>query len=116
MRTLEQLQKQYNSSSKHGGPKGGPGFGPRGRGMGMKGKPKNLKKTIVRLLSYVGEYKFRLVAVLLCMLCTTCFSLVGGYMIAPIVTRISKYLAPDKVVEMSAMERAADAIIEKFSK
>ena len=114
MRTLEQLQKQYNSSSKHGGPKGGPGFGPRGRGMGMKGKPKNLKKTITRLLSYVGAYKLRLVAVLCCMLCTTGFSLVGGYMIAPIVTRISKYLAPDKAVEMSAMEQAADALIEKF--
>ena len=114
MRTLEQLQKQYNSSSKYGGPKGGPGFGPRGRGMGMKGKPKNLKKTITRILSYVGAYKLRLVAVLCCMLCTTGFSLVGGYMIAPIVTRISKHLAPDKAVEMSAMETAADAIIEKF--
>ena len=114
MRTLEQLQKQYNSSLKHGGPKGGPGFGPRGRGMGMKGKPKNLKKTVARLLSYVGVYKIRLIAVLCCMLCTTVFSLVGGYMIAPIVTRISKYLAPDKVVEMSAMEKAADAVIERL--
>ena len=115
MRTLEQLQKQYNSSAKYakmGGP-GGPG-GPRGRGVRMKGKPKNLKKTVARLLSYVGEYKLRLVAVLLCMLCTTSFSLIGGYMIAPIVTRISKHLAPDKVVEMSSMEQAADAVIERF--
>ena len=115
MRTLEQLQKQYNSSSKNGVPKGGPGFGPRGRGMGMKGKPKNLGKTIARLFSYVGKYKFRLIAVLLCMLCTTSFSLIGGYMIAPIVTRISKALMPDKVIEMSVMEQAADAIISKFA-
>ena len=46
MRTLEQLQKQYNSSSKKAPGRGGPGFGPRGRGMGMKGKPKNIKKTL----------------------------------------------------------------------
>ena len=114
MRTLEQLQKQYNSSSKNA-PRRGPGFGgPRGRGMGMKGKPKDLKKTVLRLLSYVGEYKYRLVAVLLCMLCTTTFSLIGGYMIAPIITRISRYVTPDKVITMSAMEKAADALIEKF--
>lgn len=114
MRTLEQLQKQYNSSSKNA-PRRGPGFGgPRGRGMGMKGKPKDLKKTVLRLLSYVGEYKYRLVAVLLCMLCTTAFSLIGGYMIAPIITRISRYVTPDKVITMSAMEKAADALIEKF--
>ena len=63
-RSLTELQKQYNSSSKHGpggpgghGPRGG-GPGPRGRGpMGMGGKPKNTKKTIGRLLSYVGKYK-----------------------------------------------------------
>ncbi len=115
MRTLEQLQKQYNSRSKNAPGKGGPGFGGhRGRGMGMKGKPKDLKKTIGRLLSYVGDYKYRLIAVLLCMLSTTVFSLCGGYMIAPIVTRISKYLAPDKAVEMSAMEQAADRVIEAF--
>ena len=115
MRTLEQLQKQYNSSSKHAPMKGGPGFGPRGRGMGMKGKPKNIKKTIGRLLSYISDYKYRLVAVLLCMLCTTTFSLIGGYMIAPIVTRISRYLDPEKIIEMSALESAADKVIEKFA-
>ena len=114
MRTLEQLQKQYNSSSK-AGPKRGPGFGgPRGRGMDMKGKPKDLKKTILRLLSYVSEYKYRLIAVLMCMLCTTSFSLVGGYMIAPIVTRISRYLDPTKPVDMSPMEQAADSLIKRF--
>ena len=56
----------------------------------MKGKPKDLKKTVLRLLSYVGEYKYRLVAVLLCMLCTTTFSLIGGYMLAPIVNQGQK--------------------------
>ena len=69
MRNLDQLRERYNSaSSKAGGPMGGPpmgGPGPRGRHPGgMKGKPKNLKKTVSRLLSYVKVYKLRLFAVL----------------------------------------------------
>ena len=57
-RTLEQLQKQYNSTASkgnnntgkpHGGP-GGPG-GPGGRGRRMSGKPKDMGKTIGRILS-----------------------------------------------------------------
>ena len=66
-RTLEDLQKQYNSSApqKSGmrmmrGPGGrGPG-GPGGRGMPVV-KPKgDSKKLILRLLSYIGTYKYLL--------------------------------------------------------
>ena len=62
-RSLSELQKQYNSSSKPGrGP--GMGGGPRVRGpAGMGGKPKDLKKAVGRLLSYVGKYKVLLVVV-----------------------------------------------------
>ena len=61
-RSLEELQKRYHSSAKPGAPGmgGGPrGGGPRGGGpRGMGGKPKNLKKTVGRLLGYVAEIEF----------------------------------------------------------
>ena len=90
-RTLQELQKQYNSSSKNG--MGGMGKGP-GRGPGAKnigGKPKNTKKTIGRLLGYVGKYKFLLLVVFLFMMINTTFSLVGGYMTRPIINRLAAY-------------------------
>ena len=114
MRTLEQLQKQYNSSSKNAPGRGGPGFGPRGRGMGMKGKPKNAKKTISRLFSYVEEYKYRLIAVLVCMLCTTTFSLIGGYMISPIIAKISVEVGFKNNADMGPLGKIADSVIERF--
>lgn len=89
-RNLESLQKRYNkaASMESGRMPGGPGRGPGGpgqRGRGPGGKPKNTKKTIGRLLGYVAEYKLRLVFVLLCMLCSTGTSLVGGYILRPVI-------------------------------
>ncbi len=112
-RTLEQLKKQYNSVS-HGQSLrgGGPGRGP---GPRAKGKPKNMSATIKRLLSYVGKYKMRLVSVFLCMLLTTVSSLCAGYLIAPIINRITLAVKPDAILEPSALEVAADKIIEAFA-
>ena len=97
-RSLQELQKQYHSSSKPGG-MGGPG-GPRGGGPrggrgpgGMGGKPKDAKKTIGRLLKYVGKYKALLFVVLFFMMLNTVFSLIGGYMTRPIINRLSEYMA-----------------------
>ena len=119
-RTLERLQKQYASfSAKPGrgpggrGP-GGPGRGPRGRG-GMGGKvekPKDMGKTIHRLMQYVKRYWPRLIIVLLCMLLTTLTSLCGGYLMAPIVDRIALAVNPDTPVEMSAFEVVADGVVQ----
>lgn len=94
-RSLEKLQKQYNSHASDkkpgmmmGGPRGrGPG-GPRGMG----GKPKNLKNVISRLLAYVGKYKFMLFVVLFLMLINTVTSLIGGYMTRPIINRLTEYV------------------------
>ncbi len=93
-RKLEELQKQYHSSSKPGMQMGGPrGGGPRGgHGPGGKGKPKNLKKTVGRLLAYVGKYRALLFVVFFFMICNTVFSLVGGYMTRPIINRLSEYV------------------------
>ena len=83
-RSIEELKKQYNSVShgmslRGGGP--GRGHGPRG-----KGKPKNIGKTVSRILSYVGKYKIRLIMVYVCMLLTTVSALCAGYLIAPIIS------------------------------
>ena len=118
-RSLSELQKQYNSSTKPGGP-GGPGGprgggpGPRGRGpMGMGGKPKNLKKTVGRLLSYVGKYKALLFVVFFFMMLNTVFSLVGGYMTRPIINRLTEYvgLEVDPEILSSPIYRALDTAI-----
>ena len=119
MRNLEQLRERYNSASSIPGPRGGFGGGPGGpRGRhphpGMKGKPKELKKTVKRILTYVGDHKIKLISVFLCMLLTTVSSLFGGYLIAPIVNRIS-YTVTGIMPELSVIERAADNIITAFT-
>ena len=116
-RTLEQLQKQYNKApsnqSLRAGPGRGPGpGGPRGR---LGGKPKNIKQTIARLLSYVGKYKYRLILVFLCMITSTVFSLCGGYLIAPIINKITLEINPDANLKYSPIELFANRIIEAFA-
>ncbi len=117
-RTLNELQKQYNSSAsvKPGmPPMGGPGRGPGGpRGM-AKGKPKNTKHTIKRLFKYVEKYKFRLLAVLFFMLLSTVTNLIGSFMLAPIINKITLFVAPQDAAGMSFMEKLSDNAISNFS-
>lgn len=90
-RKLEELQRQYggrSSDTKKGPMMGGPGRGPGPRGPRPKGKPKDTKKTISRLLSYIAKYKFRLLLVLLCMLFTTVSSLTGSYILRPVINAL----------------------------
>ncbi len=119
MRNLAELQKQYNKGGAHNGKRqGGFGGGPRRGGPGgprMKGKPKDLKNTVKRLLSYVSRYKLRLLLVLFCMLFTTVSSLIGGYMMAPIINRITEAVT-GKTFNKGGIERLADNVIEAFSK
>ncbi len=118
-RTLTELQKQYNSSAsaqKPGmmmGPGRGPGGG-RGQHMG-KGKPKNTKNTIKRLFGYVGNYKIHLVFVIILMLTSTVTSLIGSFMLAPIINKLALYVAPTESPNLSIMERFADNIIGSFA-
>ena len=89
-RNLESLQKRYNkaASADRGGMRGPGGPGRRGPGPGGPrggGQPKNTKQTIKRLVGYVAKYKFRLMLVGLCMLCSTATSLVGGYILRPVI-------------------------------
>ena len=109
-RTLQELQKQYNSAS-HGESLRGGGPGHRGARR-ASGKPKNLSATIKRLLSYVGKYKFRLITVFVCMILTTLASLAGGYLIVPIINRITLAVDPTAELNPSAIAKFADKIIE----
>ncbi|MDY3845284.1 MAG: ABC transporter ATP-binding protein [Eubacteriales bacterium] len=116
-RSLEQLRERYNSSDNSGMRRGmmqGHG-GPRGaRGM-MAGKPKNMGKTIKRLMEYMGPYKFRIVLVLIFMFLNTVSSLIGSYMLAPIINRITLALKPDARIKMSTLEAKADNVIEALT-
>ena len=112
-RNIEELKKQYNSVT-HGISLRGGGLGNR-HGSKAKGKPKNMGKTVGRILSYVGKYRLRLVAVFVCMLLTTVSSLCAGYLIAPIVNRITLAVNPEAVLDPSPLEMAADKIIEAFA-
>ncbi len=112
-RNLDELKKQYNSVS-HGVSLRGGGPGNK-HGVRGKGKPKNMGKTVSRILSYVGKYRLRLFFVFLCMLLTTVSSLCAGYLIAPIINRITLAVNPEAVLEPSVLEIAADKIIEAFA-
>ena len=106
-RTLERLRAQY--AAKPGDMMKGPRQGPPGRG--MTGKPKNARRTISRLMDYIRPYRFRLILVLLCMLLTTLTSLCGGYLMAPIIDKLTLAVKPDAVITMSPFEKAADNIL-----
>ncbi|MEE0840059.1 MAG: ABC transporter ATP-binding protein [Acutalibacteraceae bacterium] len=108
-RSLEKLKKQYTSVS-HGTSLRGRGP----HGSRAKGKPKNVGKTIARLLSYVGKYKILLVFVVLSMLISTVTSLIGSYLLAPIINRITLELFPNAQFNMSTFERLADSVIVKI--
>jgi ATP-binding cassette subfamily B protein len=109
-RTLEKLNKQYAAVSHGTSLRGG---GPHGH-RGAKGKPKNVGKTIGRLLSYVGKYKILLVFVALAMILSTISSLIGSYMLAPIINRITLEINPQANLSMSTMEKLADKFIGKI--
>ena len=106
-RTLERLRAQY--AAKPGDMMKGPRQGPPGRG--MTGKPKNARQTIGRLMSYIRPYRFRLLLVLLCMLLTTVTSLCGGYLMAPIIDKLTLAVKPDAVITMSPFEKIADNVL-----
>ncbi len=105
-RTLEKLREQYNtraSARQMGG-------GWMNRGAHTQ-KPKNMAVTIKRIFSYYQGYWGRLISVLALMLVSTVASLVGGYIMAPIIDRLTLAVAPNAEIRMSAMERTADRVI-----
>ncbi len=98
-RTLETLQKEYNSAAAP------TGRGPMAATNNFKGKPAHSRATIGRILSYVSKYKYRLVLVVLCMLMSTGASLAGGYVLRPVINRIADASVPaaDRVAYLATM-------------
>ena len=117
-RSLEELQKQYASSAPANG-KSGPGRGPMGGGRGpgrggpmrgrMGGKPKDTKKTLLRMFGYLGKFKLRLLAVLFCMLGSTLTALVASFMLSPVINRIAGVELDEKA---GVFVRLADRIFD----
>ena len=110
-RNLEQLQKQYNT--KAASSKVSQGGGPRGRM--ASGKPKNLGKTVARMLSYLKDYRLRLIVILLLMLTSTVASLAGGYLLAPIIDKLTEAVSPTAEISMSKVEVIADRAIRALA-
>lgn len=93
----QNLIRKYAYSSSGERPAAGPGPGPGGRhGRGMAGgKPKDMKKTLRRLFTYISAYKLHLILGLFCVLISAGASLAGSYMLRPI---INTYIAPENGV------------------
>lgn len=106
-RDLEKLKKQYTAVTHGASLRGG---GPHGN-RNAKGKPKNTGKTISRLLSYVGKYKIFLIFVAISMLLSTISSLLGSYLLAPVINRIALEIMPNADLSMSKIEKIADTVI-----
>ncbi len=99
---LEYLQKKYESrlnpkedaamAAGMGGRPGGAHRGPHG-GHGRNGmaggKPKNVKKTVGRLLSYISQDKWKLMVVAFCVIGGTIANLAGSYMLRPIINGLT---------------------------
>ena len=68
-----------------------PQMGPQGKHNQYKpkSKPKDVKKAIKRLLSYIGEDKYRVVLAVFCVLLSAGSNLAGTYILRPIINNLS---------------------------
>ncbi len=73
-----------------GGPGGHGGPGGRRRMSMAKGKPKEMKKTIGRLMGYLSADRSKMILALFCVVVNTAANLAGSYMLRPI---INTYIA-----------------------
>lgn len=91
-KNLKELRSLYggiaNSSQKNRPPMMGGGMRGRGGNPAHHGKPKNMKNTLKKLLAYIGKYKALLVLAILCMVISTVVSLIGSYMLRPVINSI----------------------------
>lgn len=93
---LEYLQKKYENKLKPSDEKVFQGQ-PRPKGPGSKnmknnmavGKPKEMKKTLGRLFSYISDSKWKLLVVLICIIGGTIANLSGSYMLRPIINGLT---------------------------
>ena len=89
-RSLENLTARYGGHRSDPQKKAGPGHGPRGPHGMATGKPQNAGAVVRRILSYIGMFKKRLIAVFGCMLVSTAASIAGSYLLRPIINHIAE--------------------------
>lgn len=95
----ERLVKKYASSKAGESTKKElniPGRGSRGRAMGVSGKPKNLKRTVFRLMKYLSNEKGMLTAAVGCCVLCTLSTLAASYMLRPAMNRFLYYDGGEK--------------------
>lgn len=90
---VDSLKRRYGRNPAPGpkrGPMGGPGHRARMAAAG-KGKPKNSRRTVRRLLHYLNEDKPKMALAFFCVIINTVATLAGSYMLRPI---INTFIAP----------------------
>ena len=95
----ERLAEKYGSSKVQGSNKkemNVMGRGNRDRAMSVKGKPKNLKATIVRMMKYLSHEKGYLSVAIICAVVCTVSTLAASYMLRPIMNHFLYYEEADK--------------------
>lgn len=89
---LENLKNKYASNPNKVNQSSQPiSFGPRGFSgkKNLDGKPKDMKKTLIRLSAYISNQKFSLIIVFFCVIGSTVFNLIGSYMLRPIINGLA---------------------------
>ena len=66
------------------GPGHGPGHGPGGPRGGFQ-KPKDIRRTVGKLLGYIGRSKWLLLVVAVCLVLNTACSIGGSYLLRPLI-------------------------------
>ncbi len=97
----ERLVKKYGSSGAGESTKKElniPGRGNRGRAMGVSGKPKNLKRTVFRLMKYLSHERGMLAAAIGCCVVCTLTTLAASYMLRPAMNRFLYYDGGEKAL------------------
>ncbi len=108
---LSRLRARYGGA-KADGPRrkemGMPGRAGRDGAMGATGRPKELRRTVARLMRYLGRERLMLCLALACTVLCTVSTLAAGYMLRPIMNRFLYYdpAQSDLAPRVAALTRA----------
>ena len=105
---FDRLVKKYSSATASGENKKSMdimGRGGRNTAMAAKGKPKDMKRAIVRLLKYLSHERFLFITAIDCALTNTVTSLVAAYLLRPIMNKFIYFDAdnPDISARVSGL-------------
>ena len=105
---FDRLVKKYSSATASGENKKSMdimGRGGRNTAMAAKGKPKDMKRAIVRLLKYLSHERFLFITAIVCALTNTVTSLVAAYLLRPIMNKFIYFDAdnPDISARVSGL-------------